>query len=117
MAYQRKADKNDRTIKCTLYVAKRRAASTTWRAAKETFVAKRRDGVGPGVKIEEMRSVRKAAMTDRAVEVEEDQAPKALLRIALHPSCCFFQRSSITAGGFEVACAVQDMSTAILAVT
>ncbi len=62
MAYHRKADKKDKTIKCTLYVATRRASRTVWRAAKEAFVAVRRDELGPGVKIEEKRSVRNSAI-------------------------------------------------------
>lgn len=36
--------------------------STTWRAAKEAFVAITMEGVGPGVKMEEMRSAKNVAM-------------------------------------------------------
>ena len=42
----------------------RRTRSTIWRAAKEAFVAVTMEGVGPGVKMEEMRSLRKFAMMD-----------------------------------------------------
>lgn len=42
----------------------RRTRSTTWRAAKEALVAIMMEGVGPGVKMEEMRSVKKVAMVD-----------------------------------------------------
>lgn len=42
----------------------RRTRSTTWRAAKEALVAIIMDGVGPGVKMEEMRSVKKVAMME-----------------------------------------------------
>ena len=40
----------------------RRASNTAWRAANERLVATTRVGVGPGVKIEEKRFVRKSAM-------------------------------------------------------
>lgn len=40
----------------------RRTSSTAWRAAKEALVAIMMEGVGPGVKMEEMRSVRKVAI-------------------------------------------------------
>lgn len=42
----------------------RRTRNTTWRAAKEALVATIIDGVGPGVKMEEMRSVKKVAMME-----------------------------------------------------
>ncbi len=41
----------------------RRKRRTTCRAAKEAFVAIIMEGVGPGVKMEFIRSVRKVAMT------------------------------------------------------
>ena len=40
----------------------RRRNSTTWRVAKEALVAIMIEGVGPGVKMEEMRSAKKVAM-------------------------------------------------------
>ena len=46
-----------------LYVAMRSASSTSWRHAKEAFVAARRVEVGPGVKMDWKRSVRKADMS------------------------------------------------------
>ena len=52
----------ERITKWTLHVAKRRHASTICRAAKVTFVAIRRVGVGPGVKIDSQRSVTKDAI-------------------------------------------------------
>ena len=42
-----------------LHVAKRRQAKTICKAAKVTFVAIRRVGVGPGVKIDSQRFVAK----------------------------------------------------------
>ncbi len=45
------------------YVARRRARRTTWRQAKDAFVAIRRVGVGPGVKIDSQREVRNDDMT------------------------------------------------------
>jgi hypothetical protein len=36
----------------------RRTRSTTWRQAKEAFVATMRDGVGPGVKMDVKSSVK-----------------------------------------------------------
>ena len=63
MAYQRNADRKDRTRKCTLYVARSKAKRMVWSPAKEMFVAVIRVGVGPGVNIELKRSVMKVAMT------------------------------------------------------
>ena len=51
-------------MKWTLYVRTRRTSSTTWRAAKEALVAIMIEGVGPGVKMEEMRSVKKVAIVE-----------------------------------------------------
>lgn len=51
-------------MKWTLYVRNRRTRRTTCRAAKEALVAIMMEGVGPGVKMEEMRSVKKVAMVD-----------------------------------------------------
>lgn len=49
-------------MKWTEYVAIRRSRSTSCRAANVTFVAMRRVGVGPGVKMDIARSVKKVAM-------------------------------------------------------
>ena len=39
--------------------------STTWRAANEAFVAITMEGVGPGVKMEEMRSAKNVAIVNQ----------------------------------------------------
>jgi hypothetical protein len=46
--------------KWMLYVATRRRRRIPWRQANATFVATMRVGVGPGVKMDWKRSVRKA---------------------------------------------------------
>lgn len=48
-------------------VAIRSPRKVTCSAAKETFVARRSEDVGPGVKIEVIRSVKKVAMAAGAV--------------------------------------------------
>ena len=53
----------------------RRTRRTACRAAKEALVAIMMEGVGPGVKMEEMRSVKKVAMVDagrRSADVVEE---------------------------------------------
>ena len=52
----------ERITKWMLHVAKRRHARTICRAAKVTFVAIRRVGVGPGVKIDSQSFVAKDAI-------------------------------------------------------
>lgn len=54
-----------------LYVAMRRPSRRSWRAAKATFVAMRRVGVGPGTKMELQRSSKKVAIGRLAAEVGE----------------------------------------------
>ncbi len=55
----------------------------TWSAAKEILVAMIRVGVGPGVKMELKRSVRKAAMSVLNAAVETIRAPSQNLRLAV----------------------------------
>lgn len=50
--------------KWTLYVRARRTRKTIWRAAKEALVATIMEGVGPGVKMELTRSVKKVAIVE-----------------------------------------------------
>lgn len=55
----------ERTTKWILHVAKRRHARTICRAVNVTFVAIRRVGVGPGVKIDSQRFVTKDVIEKR----------------------------------------------------
>lgn len=68
MAHHNPALKKERITKCTLYVAIRRTRRTHCKAAKETFVATIKEGVGPGVNIELIRLVRKVAIADVAAD-------------------------------------------------
>ena len=60
-------ESTDSTTKWMEKVAIRSPRKVTCSAAKETFVARRREDVGPGVKMEVMRSVKKVAMAAGAV--------------------------------------------------
>jgi hypothetical protein len=60
--HQRPAQRSERTMKWTLYVAIRRANRMNWSAAKLALVATRRVGVGPGMKMLFQRPSKKDAM-------------------------------------------------------
>jgi hypothetical protein len=62
MEYHRPALIRESATKWRLEVARRRPKKTSWRAAKVTFVAIRRVGVGPGVKMLDHSSSMKEAM-------------------------------------------------------
>lgn len=59
IANQSPAHKTDSTTKWMLYVRNSKANSTSWSAAKDALVATTSVGVGPGVKTEDQRLLRK----------------------------------------------------------
>lgn len=63
---------NDRTIKWTLYVARRRHNRRNWRQAKEALVATSRVEVGPGTKTLFQSSSKKDAISRRDVGLSTD---------------------------------------------
>ena len=63
MPHHRPAERIDKATKCMLWVARSRAKNRICREKKVMLVARRRVGVGPGVKMEVQRDSRNVAMS------------------------------------------------------